>query len=207
MTEMDFSCKKQSTTETLDGTSQPWLPSDLITPGHPALCSWSPEKPHLPTTALAHKPCISPRCPHTYWLLRHIRRRDDGWCLLGFIQSVLPIKEKCHLCLKPSEAHLFSYLWEYVCHALPFSLFAFKSAPTHLPLLTLFPIFLAKIWQGSQESCHLWNALVTVDVWRIPATWETQFFPAWPTLPPWPHKESFAFSPCTFLRLPLGLSG
>lgn len=37
-------------------------------------------------------------------------------------------------------------------------------APTHLPLLTLFPIFLAKIWLRSQGSYYLWNALVTVDV-------------------------------------------
>lgn len=123
--------------KTLNDTSQLWLspPPTLATPGCPALCSQSPDKPHHPATALAHNPAWVPDRPHAHWLLRHIRRKDDEWCLLGFIQSVLPIKEKCHLCLKPSEAHLFSYLWEYVGHALPFSLFTFKSTPHLVSLL------------------------------------------------------------------------
>lgn len=66
MTQMDFPCKKQSTKETLDGGFQCWLPSPTASPGHPALCSWSPDKPFLLTKALTHNPSMSPTCPHAH---------------------------------------------------------------------------------------------------------------------------------------------
>ena len=63
MTGMGFSCKKQSTMETLDDDALwPWLPLPPATLGHPALCSQSPNWPHL-TTALAHGPHIESQMP------------------------------------------------------------------------------------------------------------------------------------------------
>ena len=50
-------------------------------------------------------------------------------------------------------------------------------ASTRLPLLILFPIFLAKIWLRSKGCCHLWNTLVIVDLKKNPCNLRNPTFP------------------------------
>lgn len=62
-------------------------------------------------------------------------------------------------------------------HFQVYSSLSLPPAPSHLPLLTLFPIFLANIWLKSQGSCHLWNTLVKVHPKKNPCNVRNPTFP------------------------------